>query len=471
LRKLSSKVFAMLALASLLLSGLAAPSSQNHNDAAAAATVTARSAAPSWAAKSVVYQVNTRADSASGKFTAVTKDLPRLKALGIDVLWLMPIHPIGEQNRNGSMGSPYSVRDYKAVNPQLGTAADFQALVTAAHKAGMHVILDWVANHSAFDHPWTTAYKDWYTLDSQGNPTWPAGTNWYDVADFNYDSAGLRAAMIEAMKYWVEVYDIDGYRADAAWGVDQEFWESAATALRAIKPVWMVAEAQDNFGFLDKAFQADYGWHFKDMLYKLGGGLGNKYSVITELDRISKYPTGAYPLLFITNHDENAWAGGLNDMYGSGAKAMAALTFVAPGMPLIYNGQEVDSNYRLAFFEKDLVDWKLTSSRSKAAVAVYKKLISLRHKNVALFAGSAGGTTKVYANAGSKLVAFSRTKGANKVYIVLNTKPSAASDTVAWGKDAKYYYRFSDGKKVKLTANAKVSLKGYGFEIYSTVKP
>jgi glycosidase len=471
LRKLSSKIFAGLALATLLLSGLAAPSSQNHNDAAAAATVTARSAAPSWAAKSVVYQVNTRAYSASGKFTAVTKDLPRLKALGIDVLWLMPIHPIGVQHRNGSLGSPYAVKDYKGINPQLGTAADLHALIKAAHKSGMHVILDWVANHSAFDHPWTVSHKDWYTLDNQGNPTWPAGTNWYDVADFNYNNDGLRAAMIDAMKYWVKNYDIDGYRADAAWGVDQPFWESAATALRAIKPVWMVAEAQDYTGILDKAFQADYGWHFKDMLYSLGSGLGNKYSVMTELDRISYYPTGAYPMLFITNHDENSWTGGLNDIYGSGAKAMAALTFVAPGIPLIYNGQEVDSNHRLAFFEKDEIDWNLSSSRSKAAIAVYKKLTLLRHKNASLFAGSSGGSTEVYDNDGQELIAFSRTKGANKVYIVLNTKPSAAFDTIPWGKDAKYYYRFSDGKKVKLAANAKVSLKAYGFEIYSTVKP
>ncbi len=469
--KLSSKIFAGFALAALILSVVAAPSSQTHNDAAAAATATARSAAPAWAAKSVVYQVNTRAYSASGKFTAVTKDLPRLKALGIDVLWLMPIHPIGVQNRNGSMGSPYSIKDYKGINPQLGTSADLHALIKAAHKSGMHVIFDWVANHSAFDHPWTTTHKDWYTLDNQGNPTWPAGTNWFDVADFNFNSEGLRTAMIDAMKYWVKNFDIDGYRADAAWGVDQAFWESAATALRAIKPVWMVAEAQDYTGFLDKAFQADYGWHFKDMLYQLGSGLGSKYSVMQELARISNYPTGAYPMLFITNHDENSWTGGLNDIYGSGAKAMSALTFVAPGIPLIYNGQEVDSNHRLAFFEKDVIDWNLTSSRSKTAIAVYKKLTSLRHKNAALFAGSAGGSTKVYDNDGQELIAFSRTKGANKVYIVLNTKPAAATDTVAWGKDAKYYYRFSDGKKVKLAANAQVSLKAYGFEIYSTVKP
>jgi glycosidase len=176
-------------------------------------------------------------------------------------------------------------------------------------------------------------------------------------------------------------------------------------------------------------------------------------------------------MLFITNHDENSWTGGLTDIYGSGAKAMAALTFVAPGIPLIYNGQEVDSSHRLAFFEKDEIDWNLTSWRSKAAISVYKKLTSLRHKNAALFAGSAGGSTKVYDNDGQELIAFSRTKGANKVYIVLNTKPAAASDTIPWGKDVKYYYRFSDGKKVKLTANAKVSLKAYGFEIYSTVKP
>jgi glycosidase len=335
----------------------------------------------------------------------------------------------------------------------------------------MHVILDWVANHSAFDNPWTLTHKDWYTLDSQGNPTWPANTNWYDVADFNYSAEGLRAAMIDSMKYWVKSFDIDGYRADAAWGVDQAFWESAADALRKIKPVWMVAETQDEPGLLANAFQADYGWHFKDMLYRLGSGFGSASSVTDELTRISYYPAGSYPMLFITNHDENSWTGGLSDIYGSGAKSMAVLTFTAPGIPMIYNGQEVDSNHRLAFFEKDLVDWNLGSAKSKAAVAFYTKLISLRHKNPALFAGSAGGSTKVYENGGQDLVAFSRQKGADKVYIVLNSTDSAASDTVPWGKDSKDYYRFSDGKKVKMAASATVSLKPFGYEIYSTVKP
>ena len=300
----------------------------------------------------MIYEVNVRDYSTEGKLTSVTADIPRLKKLGIDILWLMPIYPIGETSRKGTMGSPYSVKDYKAVNPDLGTDTDLHSLINTAHAAGMHVVLDWVANHSAFDNPWALNHKDWYNQDAQGNPTWPAGTDWTDVADLNYNNQDMRAAMLDAMKYWVTTFGIDGYRCDAAWGVDTAFWESASTALREIKPVWMVAETQDQADLLSNAFQADYGWHFKDMLYSFGAGTGQKTDFsMTMNNQASAYPAGTYPLLFITNHDENSWTGSLSMQYGSGAKTLSVLTFTAPGMPLIYDGQEVDSDKRLAFFE------------------------------------------------------------------------------------------------------------------------
>ncbi len=457
---------ATLAVSAVLL-GACAPASSNGFKAQSSV-----SAAPSWAAKSVIYEVNVRDYSAEGKLTAVTADIPRLKKLGIDILWLMPIYPIGAINRKGTMGSPYSVQDYKGINPDLGNAADLHSLIDTAHAAGMHVVLDWVANHSAFDNSWALNHKDWYNQDAQGNPTWPAGTDWTDVADLNYNNQDMRAAMLDAMKYWVTTFGIDGYRCDAAWGVDTAFWETAATQLRAIKPIWMVAETQDQADLLANAFQADYGWHFKDMLYGFGSGTGQKTDFsMTMNSQAAAYPAGTYPMLFITNHDENSWTGSLSTQFGKGAKTLSVLTFTVPGMPLIYDGQEVDSNRRLAFFEKDLIDWNFASARSKTAVAFYTKLISLRHKNPSLWAGLGGGTMTRYKNDATRIVSFSRQKGANKVYIALNISPLAATANVQWGKDAKSYYRYSDGKLVKMPATQLVSLKPWGFEIYSTVKP
>ena len=467
MRRLLRTIAAISAIATLIFSGsCSAASSSNFKSQSSV------SASPSWAAKSVIYEVNVRDYSTEGKLTSVTADIPRLKKLGIDILWLMPIYPIGETSRKGTMGSPYSVKDYKAVNPDLGTDTDLHSLINTAHAAGMHVVLDWVANHSAFDNPWALNHKDWYNQDAQGNPTWPAGTDWTDVADLNYNNQDMRAAMLDAMKYWVTTFGIDGYRCDAAWGVDTAFWESASTALREIKPVWMVAETQDQADLLSNAFQADYGWHFKDMLYSFGAGTGQKTDFsMTMNNQASAYPAGTYPLLFITNHDENSWTGSLSMQYGSGAKTLSVLTFTAPGMPLIYDGQEVDSDKRLAFFEKDLIDWNFKSMRSKTAVAFYTKLISLRHKNPALWAGAAGGAMTRYKNDSTRILSFSRQKGANKVYIALNISPLAAKTTVQWGKDTKSYYRYSDGKLVKLPATQVVSLKPWGFEIYSTAKP
>ena len=429
------------------------------------------SAAPSWAAKAVIYQVNTRNYSASGKFSAVKADLPRLKKLGVNVLWFMPIHPIGVLNRKGSLGSPYSVKDYKGVNPELGTEAELRALITAAHASGMKVIFDWVANHSAWDNAWVTQHKSWYTQDANGNIV-PPNPDWSDVADLNFNNQDMRAAMIDAMVYWVREFDIDGYRADAAWGVDKAFWESAATALRAVKPVWMVAETQDQPDLLQNAFQADYGWHFKDMLYLMGGGAGTKTDFATELVRMqTSYTGGSYPMLFITNHDENSWTGSLSTQFGKGAKTLSVLTFTVPGVPLIYNGQEVDSNKQLKFFDKDQIDWLLTSTRSKTATAFYTKLISLRLKNSSLWAGNAGGTITRAKNDGTRILSFYRTKGTNRVYVTMNISPMPATANVEWGADSKYYYRYSDGKRMKLPARQTVSLKGWQFEIYSTVKP
>ncbi len=469
---MKQKFIAAFAAVALGFGLFSAGSTALSNSSANAAEATAASTAPTWLKNAVIYQVNTRQFSAKGDFDSVTAAIPRFKSLGVDVLWLMPIHPIGELNRKGALGSPYSVKDYKGINPDLGTATDFRELVTAAHKAGMKVILDWVANHTAWDNPWISQHKDWYTQDGQGNVV-PPNPDWSDVADLNYSNSSMRLAMIDALKYWVTAFDIDGYRCDVAGGVPTDFWDAATAQLRTIKPVFMLAEAQGDAGLRSKSFVADYGWQFKDLLVGFGNGTAGKGDFIGYvMQQQLSYQAGTYPMLFVTNHDENSWTGSLKEMYGSGAKTLAVLTFTVPGIPLIYNGQEVDSNKRLKFFEKDLIDWNFTSTRSKTAQAFYTKLIALKTKNSSLWNGTAGGAYERIKNDSSVMITFSRTaKSGNKVIVVLNPSAMAVTSKVEFVKDGKTYFRFSNGTTTKFTGSQVVTLKPWAYEVYSTVKP
>jgi glycosidase len=334
--KLASKslaLFTTLALSAGLLGLSSGASTASTKDFGAASgsnqaqAASAASTAPSWMKNAVIYQVNTRQYSAAGTFDAVTADLGRLQKLGVDILWLMPIHPIGEVGRKGSMGSPYSVADYYGVNPDLGTEADLRELVDGAHAKGMKVILDWVANHSSFDNPWITDHKNWYTQDGQGNVV-PPNADWTDVADLNFDVPAMRAGMIDALKYWVSEFGVDGYRCDVAWGVPVDFWNDATAALKQIKPVYMLAEADGNPALLQDAFLSDYGWKFKDLLMDFGLGIAGKSDFAGYMGQQAlNYPTNTYPMLFVTNHDENSWTGSLKENFGTGAKTLAVLTF------------------------------------------------------------------------------------------------------------------------------------------------
>jgi glycosidase len=335
----------------------------------------------------------------------------------------------------------------------------------------MKVILDWVANHSSFDNPWITDHKDWYTQDGQGNVV-PPNADWTDVADLNFDVPEMRDGMIDALEYWVREFGVDGYRCDVAWGVPVDFWNDATAALQKIKPVYMLAEADGNPALLQDAFLSDYGWKFKDLLMDFGLGIAGKSDFAGYMGQMQlNYPTNTYPMLFVTNHDENSWTGSLKENFGTGAKTLAVLTFTVPGIPLIYNGQEVDSNKRLAFFEKDQIDWMLTSTRSKTAIAHYTKLVSLKTKNQALWNGAAGGKYTRFKNDSDKLISFEREKNGNKVIVVLNPSPRATTGTVEFGAQTKTFFKFSNGAKTKLAKKQKFSMKAWGYEVYSTVKP
>jgi glycosidase len=393
-----------------------------------------------WSRQAVIYQINVRQYSPAGTLAAVQADLPRLKQLGVDILWLMPLQPIGKLNRKGTLGSYYSISDYTAVNPEFGTLADARALVAAAQKLGFRVILDWVANHTAWDHGWTTAHKDWYKLNARGevyavtfNESQPTEEHWDDVVALDYRSEGLRAAMIEAMAFWVREVGLDGFRCDVASLVPTDFWVRARRELQALKPLFMLAESDAAELHTRGAFDMTYDWSLPDEVFKkIGKGEAGAPLLKAWLARQpGPYPSQAYRMRFTSNHDFNSWHGTDAELYGDARQALAVLTFTLPGMPLIYNGQEAGLNKRLAFFEKDPIDW-----RGGDFSAFYAQLIAFKHRHPALAAGVGGGAVELLP-APADVIAFERRAGDDVVRVAVNLSPEAqvcGEQTLpAWG--------------------------------------
>ncbi len=377
---------------------------------------------PEWSNNAVIYEVNVRQFTKEGTFNAFTEHLPRLKDLGVDILWLMPIHPIGLKNRKGNLGSYYSIQNYKEINPEFGTIDDFKKLVHKAHNLGMKVILDWVANHTAWDHDWITQNPHWYSKDSLGNMVSPY--DWTDVAQLDYANQELRTAMIDALEFWVRETGVDGYRCDVAGMVPVNFWEDARKALEKIKPVYMLAEDEGVTELLVNAFNSNYGWSLHHIMNHVAQGKMN----VTEMKKYfhktdSIYPVGSYPMHFTSNHDENSWNGTEFERMGNAAKTFAVLSFVIEGIPLIYTGQESALDKKLSFFEKDLVAWD-----NYSLTPFYKSLTQLKKENKALWNGPAGGKMKIIdTTSNEQILFFSRTKDNNTVYAIFNLSPTSAS--------------------------------------------
>jgi hypothetical protein len=312
--------------------------------------------APDWCEGAVLYEVNVRQFSQSGTFKGVADQLPRLKSLGVDIIWFMPISPIGEERKKGALGSPYSIRDYRAVNPALGTLDEFKTLVRQIHDLDMHVILDWVANHTAWDHPWINDHPEWYTQDATGDIVAPT-EDWTDVADLNYDQEPLRERMIEAMSWWVKETDIDGFRCDVAEMVPYDFWNHATTTLQAIKPVLMLAEGEDP-ELHTVGFHMTYSSRLYGLLNRIAAGeAGVEAMADYFFHEQYRYPPDALRMRFSSNHDENSWKGAAPTRLGPANRALTALLFTIPGNPLIYNGQEIGLDRRLPFFYREPLEW------------------------------------------------------------------------------------------------------------------
>ena len=357
---------------------------------------------PDWSHSAVIYEVNTRQYTPEGTFKAFAEHLPRLKELGVDILWFMPIHPISEKNRKGTLGSYYAVRDYKDVNPEFGTLDDFKAVVDAAHREGMKVIIDWVPNHTGCDNAWVTEHPDRYKLNEQGEMFGPA--DWTDVYQLDYSNPDTRAAMIDAMQYWLREADIDGFRCDVAGMVPVDFWNEARPALESVKPdIFMLAEAA--MPELNKdAFDMSYNWPMVDLFNKIsaysgqnairaaslaeGETVDKKQAVLIDsllAEQAATYPVGSYMMNMVTNHDYNSWDGTEFQRYGKLMPAFAVLSYTLPGMPLIYTGQETGMDRAFEFFEKDNApQWE---PRNEYFV-FYQTLNDLKHKRHELAAGS-----------------------------------------------------------------------------------
>ncbi|HNA16788.1 MAG TPA: alpha-amylase family glycosyl hydrolase, partial [Ferruginibacter sp.] len=368
-----------------------------------------------WLPSTNIYEVNIRQYTPEGTFNAFSASLPRLKDMGVEVLWLMPIHPIGEKNRKGSLGSYYSIRDFKAVNPEFGTAGDFRALVKQVHNLGMKLVLDWVANHAAWDNVWTNTHPEYFERDHDGH--FKAPYDWTDVIQIDHACEAEQDAMIDAMQYWVREFDIDGFRADLAHLTPLPFWKKARTAMEPLKEnLFWLAETED-FNY-HEVFDVSFTWEWMHKTDEYCKGMTNVDGLKMILHRYyGTFPASAYRMYFTSNHDENSWNGTEYEKYHDMAHALAVFSCTWNGIPLIYSGQELPNLRRLKFFDKDPIDWTGTARLHD----FYKTLLSLKKRNMALRACDPQVSSfMINTTRNDVVLAYLRMNGENAVLVMLN---------------------------------------------------
>jgi len=417
---------------------------------------------PEWTRSATLYELNTRQFTGEGTLRAAMAQLPRLKELGVDIVWLMPIHPIGIVNRKGSLGSPYSVRDYYAVNPELGTMDDLQAFVDAAHGLDMRVILDWVANHTAWDNPLAEQHPEWYERDRKGDfrptPWW----DWSDIIDLDYSEPDLRRYMTEAMKYWVVEADVDGFRCDVAGFVPVAFWENVRRELDAIKPVFLLAEWESR-DLHARAFDATYAWSWYDAVHRIAIGDADVNALYLYYSwNESAWPPNSLRMTFVSNHDKNAWEGTQFEQFGDALEAAIVLSVVGDGIPLLYSGQEAGNPKRLAFFQRDPIDW-----REHPIGELYRDLFALKHANSALWNAKWGALmVKVPNDAEAEVLSFVRRNEEDAVFAAFNF--SGEARTVAF-RDSLHHGSWVDafgGTGMRFGSGTTLSLEPWGWRVF-----
>jgi alpha-amylase len=417
---------------------------------------------PAWIAQSNIYEVNLRQYSTAGSFKGFEKHLQRLKNMGVEILWFMPITPIGIKGRkmtSADLGSYYSVRNYKAVSEEFGTMNDWKALVKHAHSMGFKVIIDWVANHTAADNPWIKDHPDFYVKDSTGN-IMPPNPDWTDTRKLNYENEQMRRSMIDALKFWVIKTGIDGYRCDQAHLVPLDFWKNAITQLRKIRNVLMLAESEDK-GIYESGFDIMYTWtifHSMEDLYKGTKTLAEFTKTVD--DNYTNFGNYGYRLFFTTNHDENSWNGTEFEKFGNAYKAFAVFAqTMYKSVPLIYSGQEVPNKKRLKFFVRDPIQWNKYSM-----APFYKTLLELRKATPALAADAS--YKKLVTTNDAAIFAYTREKQDHKIAVILNLSNQPQRFTIkeksTYGQPLNIFL----GVKEKLYREHVYNIEPWGYIVY-----
>ena len=432
----------------------------------------------------VIYEVNIRQYSPEGTFNAFTKDIPQLKELGVKIIWVMPIFPISQTKRKATggddskfasempaaeqhkyLGSYYAVSDFKKVNPEFGTIEDFRNLVKTAHDNGIYVILDWVPNHTGWDHVWIKNHPEYYTKNAKGeiidpiNPETGKSWGWSDVADLNYDNQGLRKEMTADMLHWIKNENIDGFRCDVASNVPLDFWQQAIPQLRKEKNIFMLAEAWEPELLKDGLFDIAYGWEAHHTMNRIAQGKNTvKDWDKLILDNQKKYNANDILMNFVDNHDENSWNGTTKSRLAKAEEAMTALSYVMPGMPLIYSGNEYGLNHSLKFFEKDSIP-----KTKGSAWELRRKLGKLKTENSALNGGKKSASYKKIATPNdTEILAFEREKNGDKIIYIANLSDKTISTSLPINGEFK---DFITGKKIIFDAKLNTQLQPWQYYI------
>ena len=420
---------------------------------------------PEWSYSAVLYELNIRQFTPEGTLNAAIERLPFLRSIGIDAIWLMPIYPIGVEGRKGTLGSYYSISDYKGVNPEFGTADDLRAFISAAHAMGIKVLLDWVANHTARDARWITERPaDWYERDAEGVAKVP--WDWTDTAKLNYANHDVWLGEIDAMRYWVEEFGVDGFRCDMAMLVPIEFWQEASEELHKIKSdIFMLAEAEED-NLFDRAFNMSYQWNVHHIMVDIAKGARRVWDLRNAIHaERQRYPREAMRMSFTSNHDENSWSGSEQSRFGASLEVMTALTFLMPStMPLIYTGQEVGYDHSFEFFERDAIPAELY--RENRTTELYRRLIALKHKERALDAGERGGDMiEIDNNAKDCMITLVREVDGSRVVAILNLSPYTIHADFNTGIYAGTYRDALSGERVVLAEHVERDIAPWHYQI------
>jgi len=438
---------------------------------------------PAWAQSATIYEVNLRQYSEEGSINYFATQLPRLKKMGVDILWFMPLHPISMTNRKATpdimieevkdpeekkkyLGSPYSVTDYRGFSPEFGTIKEFKTMIKEAHELGMRVIIDWVPNHTGWDHQWIKDHPEWYTqVDGKiiksptlkGNPT-----DWYDVAELNFDNQDMRKAMIADMGYWVTDVGVDGFRMDVAHDVPADFWAECSKALYGLGNIFMLAEGQEADQINNGYFHSDYGWDIHHLMNDVGKGEKNPSVfdewLVTDRQNFKK----GFHMMFTSNHDENTWAGTVFDRMGDGHKTFGVFAATFDGMPLCYSGQESANKKRLKFFTKDVIDWG-----NYEYADFYKTLFDLKHKNRALWNGSYGGVPQKIETGNENVYAYRRQKDNDKVVVALNFSDKKQSFEMKGEGSVGAFNNVFSGVKTEIKDGMSMTLEPWDYIVLS----